>query len=784
MFLLKTDFRKDILFLMILSILLGTGLVLIGGYVTDNYFANMVSGLIGEYGEYDLLFTLGSDKEEIALEQIKNIAADTLPGSQFKTGPRVAGSSNYLLKLPEKYKNEEIYINLGKYFSDIPGLMSKTIMTEPRLSIRGFRGVTRPVLRPLIEEIEGIAFLYPSGDGLDIIVKKPEMVPEVKKRLTELLSEYKILEIRYPLNEHPEKLPELQKEIYELIKNEATEIIDVTKNNDSGRVSLLTSLKQMKTFLLSYATKVIIKTENSESIPVGSRLMGASEDGRNFELEVIENKAGQLTALIQGGELDDTPVQELVVYYTDHRGNVLEELGYGIINNPRQDLVLALDKLNEITPSLTGFMAQSEQLVDFSGRISKDLANINQGLNQLEQTSQNLKNSLEEWQKEGLSTFLGEILVILDEIKNNIGDINDIQKELIQTSNKLKGGAGLIEEKLAFVPRNNSVYQQLNDLKLLFLQLATGLDDNYDLVAERLNNMGPVLDSIDNWKEKINSLLRVEESLNSGADWQKVEGIIDEIDKTASIIDTSQLQEKLQSIQELLVELQTTQLPVVLNQLTYIQDSLPDLQESEIVETINLIDSYIAGQVIPGDQIQLLIKGSFNSKGVVNKIKGVINNPAVTYIEMDAGILQPNTRGEIFNVLSQVRAVISTIIAFIFTILIMILDQTLIISILRLNRGNGSLYGFLSGGIIFSLICLLSQIRFPYLNFQTEFIIGGVFGLIIALLSRMLNPISEEEWEAGKALGFSPAEIMHEIIIPAGKPGLLYLLNYPKVIFR
>jgi len=784
MFLFKTDFRKDILLLLIISILMGAGLVLIGGYLTDNYFANMVSGLIGEYGEYDLLFTLASDKEEIALKQIKTIAADTLPGSQFKTGPKVAGSSNYLLKLPEKYKNEEVYVNLGKYFSDIPGLMSKTIMTEPRLSVRGFRGATRPALRPLIEKIEGIAFLYPTGDGLDIIVKKPELVPEVKKELNELLNDYKILEIRYPLNQHPEELPELQKTIYELIKNDAPEIIDVTRNNDSGRVSLLTSLKQMKTFLLSYATKVSIKVVNSEGIPVGSRLLGVSEEGNNYELEVIDNKEGQLVTLIQKGELGEEPVQELTIYYTDHRGNVGEKLGVGIINNPRHDLATALNKLSEITPSLTGFMAQSEQLVDFSGRIGNDLANINQGLAQMENTSQKLRSSLEEWQKEGLSSFLGEILVILDEIKNNIGDITDIQKELIQTSNKLKEGAGLIEEKLAFVPRNNSVYQQLNDLKLLFLEIATGLDENYDLVSQRLNNMGPVLDSIDGWKDKINSLLRVEESLNSGADWQKVEGIINEINQTAKVIDTSQLQEKLLSIQELLMELQTDQLPVVLNQLTYIQNSLPNLKEDEIVETINLIDSYIAGQVIPGDQIQLLIKGNYDSKEVIDKVKGVINNPAVTYIEMDAGVLQPNTRGEIFNVLSQVRAVISTIIAFIFTVLVMILDQTLIISILQLNRGNGYLYGFLSGGVIFSMICLISQIKFPYLNFQTEFIIGGVLGLLIALLSRMLNPVNEEEWEAGKALGFSPAEIMHEIIIPAGKPGLLYLLNIPKVIFR
>ena len=210
------------------------------------------------------------------------------------------------------------------------------------------------------------------------------------------------------------------------------------------------------------------------------------------------------------------------------------------------------------------------------------------------------------------------------------------------------------------------------------------------------------------------------------------------------------------------------------------------MEEDEIVENINLIDSYIAGQVIPGDQLQFLIKGEYDNKEKLEEIKGIINNPAVTFIEMDAGVLQPNTRSEIFNILSQVRAVVTSIIAFIFTLLIMIMDQTLIINFMRLKRGklHGYLYGFLSGGIIFSIICVLSQIEFPYLQFQTEFVTGGVLGLLIALLSNMLNPVNKEEWEAAKALGYSPAEIMHQVIIPSGKPGLLYLLNYPKVIFR
>ncbi len=785
MFLSKTNFKKDIIILIIASILLGSGLVYVGGYLTDNYFMNMVSGIIGDYGEYDLLFTISSEKEEIAINQIKKIASETLPGSKFKTGPKVAGSSNYLLKIPAEFKNEEIYVNLGKYFSDIPGLMSKTIMTEPRLSVRGFRGNTRAFIRPLIEEIEGIYFLYPTSDGLDIIVEKPELLPEVKKKIAVLLDSYSMLEIRYPLNQHPEDLSEKQKDVIDLIKNDTKNVINVTENSDSERVSLLTSLKQMKTFLLSYASKVIVNDiDSSQDILIGSRLLARTEEGAYLELKVIENQDNRITTIIQQGSMESGISKQVEVFYTDAKGNQSDKLGNGIINNPRHDLAVTLDSLNEITPSLNGFITQSEQLVEFSDKIDDDLANVNQGLGQLAKTSENLSSSLSEWQEQGLSTFLGELLGILDDIKINAGDISDIQKDLIQTSNKLKEGAGLIEEKIIYVPRNNGIYQQLFDLKDVFLQLSSGLDENYDLVATRLQEMDPVISSIDSWQNKINSLLKVEKTLNNGADWENVDSIIAEIDQTASVLDTDQLQESLTSVQDILIELKTTQLPVVLNQLSYIQNSLPDLKEEEIVETLNLIDSYIAGEVIPGDQIQLLIEGKYNNKQVVDKVKTVIHNPAVNYMEMDAGLLQPNPRGEIFNILSQVRAVISMIIAFIFTLFLMIMDQSLIISVLKLNNRHGYIYGFLSGGFIFSMICLISQLEFPYLNLQTEFIIGGILGILVTLLSDMLNPVNREEWEAGVALGFSPAEIMHEIIIPSGKPGLLYLLNYPKMIFK
>ena len=56
---------------------------------------------------------------------------------------------------------------------------------------------------------------------------------------------------------------------------------------------------------------------------------------------------------------------------------------------------------------------------------------------------------------------------------------------------------------MIYVPRSNSIYEQLEELKDVFLQLSVALDQNYDLVvAARLDDMDRVLISIDSWQDK------------------------------------------------------------------------------------------------------------------------------------------------------------------------------------------------------------------------------------------------------------------------------------------
>ena len=789
MFLLKTDFRNRLLLMLVITVVIGSGLVVAGSYISDNYFSGLVSSLVGDYGEYDLLFTLNQDKEDLALEQIESARATSLPESQLEPGPRVAGSSNYLLKLPEKYRSEDVYSRLDQIFADIPGLMSRTIISEPRLSLRGFRGNSQEVIRPLLEEIAGIDFLYASSDGFDVIVNRPEQVPEVREEINQLLDDYRLFELRYPLDQQPDDVERLRRDIETVISGEFPEMeaVDISENISSDHVSLLQSLKQMRTFLLSYAARVeLAEVEEIDQFPVGRQLQLDAEEvaGEEIVLTVVDNDGQRLIALPEQELENIESGEQFAVYEYQPGADPGQPVGQGYLEDPRYDLSRALGKLDEIVPALDDFIEQSEELVAYSQELSQDLGQISVNLSNLEETGNSLNSTLQEWQENDLSGFLLELTEVLDDVEENFGDINQVQQQLIITGNRLRAGARLIEERIVYIPRNNELYRELEQLQELFLEVAGALDENYDLVTERLDNMGPLMGSLDEWQDKISSLLSIEDTLSGVSGWYEVETIIEDINSTLQVIDTSFLQSRLDSIQQLLQEINTSQLPVVLDQLQHIQTAIPEMDNREIIETIELIDEYIAGEVIPGEQIQIMLTGEYSQQRLREQVQELVQNPAVNYLDMDIGVLQPNPRGEVFNVLQQVNSVIAILIAFVFTLLVMILDQSLLISVINLNGGRGYLYGPGSGALLFSMIYLVAGIDFPYLSLAGVLIIGALLGIIASLLSGMLNPVSREEWEAGKALGFSTGEIMAEIVIPAGKPGLLYLFNYPRMIFK
>ena len=98
----REGYLKDLLIWFLASIIVASLLSAAGGALADRYFSRAVSGLIGEAGEYGLLFQVRSDLREAALSRLEEIIAENFPGSVLKTGVSVAGQSAIYVGLAQQ----------------------------------------------------------------------------------------------------------------------------------------------------------------------------------------------------------------------------------------------------------------------------------------------------------------------------------------------------------------------------------------------------------------------------------------------------------------------------------------------------------------------------------------------------------------------------------------------------------------------------------------------------------------------------------------------------------
>jgi len=245
-------------------------------------------------------------------------------------------------------------------------------------------------------------------------------------------------------------------------------------------------------------------------------------------------------------------------------------------------------------------------------------------------------------------------------------------------------------------------------------------------------------------------------------------------------------------------------LSALITELEKVKDSLPRLLDEEIGNTVDLIDKYVGGSdTSSGDRIQIFTKANVDRAMVEAAIKDAVGDSEVGISTLPAGTIQLDVRGELYKILGEVRSVIAALVVTILWILMFILDHSLIISMLKqmrfsflpehvdfrsgwMNKGYqlarkilsaANLYAFAVGGVWLVMTLWLAGAEIPYLNLWHLGIIGGVLGIFISVLAEKINPINRDEIMAGLSLGLPFKTIMREIVIPAGRPGMLQILN-------
>ncbi|MGI6037744.1 MAG: ABC transporter permease [Limnochordia bacterium] len=361
--------------------------------------------------------------------------------------------------------------------------------------------------------------------------------------------------------------------------------------------------------------------------------------------------------------------------------------------------------------------------------------------------------------KVGQVTIHNERYLLAHTIDESLKLLGELDQLAAEASNAVEGAERTL----------NTFHQALYKLEELQLQMQA-LTQNLQPALEGSNDSSQVFLSL-----LLNSLFK--DMLGEGNDVG-----------TIGDLDVALMRDNLDNMALRLDAVRAVDLDAVIGQMEQLQEILPELEEAEIGQSVRLINSYMDGQVIPGERIELLVDGAISGRRAEQLIREGTANEYLSVVHVPAGTVSPNPRAELFRVLVEVRGIIAGLIALVFTLLTLILDHATIFSAAKYllagkRRGLGKLLhpvlplGALLGAILFIPIYRFSGADIPWFNSGFVALIGAGLGLITVALAEKLSPVDSNEIIAGEALGLTYADIMREIVLPAGRPGLLNVLS-------
>lgn len=773
---LKNSFYRDILALLVVSVIIGSVVAGAVSYGANAYFSKTLASLVGEYGEYDLLIQVREEKKEDAALQIQKIIDDRLQGAQLKEGPTLTGKTNFFIALPAEYKTKQMYEDLGQIFGSIPGGASAGVMTEPRLTIRGVPDGAKNMLIERIQQLDGVLFAFRDGSAVGVIMTALDKTAAVNQQVKAMLNEYQVVEISFPAGAEPANPIQLGEEIAAEIKSqynvEYAQNASVDGQNDD-MTSMVSTMMELKRFLGAYASKVVIQPADGVRLLKGDIVaFQGSAAGQPVQGNAPEegNILVEVTGFQDSGAADGIIIQGDAALFSADQGYKVENnmigaySGVASASNPRQQLGAALTETAKAAGEIPGFAQDAKSMSQIA---LTTLDRYDNSLGAIEQTMANMQSA-----GSAIQAATGGLAGM---------DTGAVQNQL-EASSQAMGG----------------LLNTLQVVKLISPDAASAAD-----------NVAGVQRSLNSLKEDLTSLGNV------AADAQQAKSTIDQVVENGSVtlaalraFDAGGARADLLSTNERISKLQQLDLPLITSQLQYLAASVPNLKDEDINRSVKLLDKFIAGQVIPSQRIQILTSSTIGTDAILPIVQEQTGHADVSLSAGSLGVIEPNTRGEVVQLLNEVKAILAGMAAIIVTILLLVLDHTPVMTVIRRKRlarqaktrlsgwrGAASRiavtftaterqYGMGVGAVLLTAMFMLSGGGIPYLPWLGVPVIGALLGLIVANYAEKISPVSGEEVMAGESLGLSFDEIMREIVIPSGRPGLLQKLNSRKVKFK
>lgn len=769
---IRDSFGCDIVILIVISIIIGSLLASTLSLGANAYFSKALNNLVGDYGEDDFVIQVREETKQDAEIQIQKIIDEAFPGGKMKEGPTITGKTSIFISVPDQYKTKQVYDDLGKTFGSIPGGAGVGVVTEPRLTIRGIPDGAKNMVLERAMQMDGVRFAFRDGASIGVIMTDMNQSAAVNEQIKNMLKQYQVIEISFPVGSEPANPIRLGEDIASAmqsqLKVEYAQNVSVDGQN-SDMTALTGTMMELRRFLSAYATQVtitptagLVRGDNVafQGTAANPPTAGMAVDEGNVVVEVTAISADGLAEgrIIKG---DASSLGNKQGYKLD-KNQIGPYVGDASYHNPRQELSGALTETSKLVGQIPGLARDSQ---DLSGVAVNALDHYGSSVDAMEKTINSVQAA-------------GDAIQTTTDGLANI-DTSAAQSQLANSSQAIDGLIKTLQVARLVNPEAGNSIGELSATQ-------ANLDN--------LNSTLKALDHVSANARQANAAI--------GAIVSSGNSMVAELNS----FDVDGARNSLTDANSRLEQLNQLDVPLISTQLQYMAAAAPNLKDEDIASSVNLLDKFIAGQVIPGERIQILTTSNISTDAVAPIIRDQLGYSGTSLYSTDLGVIEPNARSEVYQLLNEVRAVLAGMTAIVATILFLALDHSAIMTVMRRKRLNNKIsaggwrgvlqrftitftaperrYGMLIGAVLLTAMFIIAHGGIPYVPWLAVPFLGALLGLIVAAYAEKISPVSADEITAGEALGLSFDEIMREIVIPGARPGLLQKLNSRKVKFK
>ena len=754
--LLRGGFIRDVVGVLIITVVVGSIAAATVSAAADRFFEDTVSGIVGDYGEYDLIIHVRQEAWHQAARALGQMLRRDFPGARLKQSVTVLSRANFFVSLP--HTDEATVTRLTRAATEVPGFAGYTIVLEPKVTVSGVGARVAPIIRPQLAAIEGVRFTLKDGGNIHLVCDSGDSARAVAQTAEGILRRYHLVDVR------PESVEVSDGDRQSLIDkvmagDGASAVHDVTADGAAQEARELgRALKEMKRFIEAWAPQAVITLKDADVQPEESLIMSATP-GRGG------SAVGDGDIVVALTEVSDSAARGIVIN-SDVDGATGELIAY------------AMDG------EMVGPRVGTGRLVLPSRELGNSLQEASAVLGRLGQATGAMLEATRGWEQ------------ALDAYETAIDSMIRLQRALERVG--IGDGVGTDPARMRIDPAS---VRSLAELTSKALEAIRTLETAAEAATMFTSHYDPLLSNLRLWQSRLESFagkLETVQSAVSGAG--DVATLLDEMSGAAAgILSTLQeldavaLGEQLEAARSDLDSLAGLDVEGISKQLEAVHSRMPNFSGEGAARSVRLIDQFIEEQQESSGKVELLVESDATQEQLATAIEKAAGTGRAVYI-LPPGVVQPGVRSEVRSLLKSVKGTISGLAACAIVLISLILDHSTVIAGARAMALSGECasrcdalaeygYGACVGAFLLGTIAAVTRAALASMGFPAFVLLGAAMGLVTAWAAPRLSPVSAGEVEACTALGLSPSDVMREVVVPSGKPGMLSLLNRPRVTF-